>query len=185
MTQTLTRPATTVVPPPAPPRRRKHRDPSRYFRLHLPLVLYLLFTLIPFYWMLVFAFRPTGQTALVPWPITFEHFDTVWNGVGFGVFFQNSLIIGVGTLVVVTVFALMGGYALARFKFRGQRVFLLALLCTQFIPGAMMLIPLFSSPADLKITNSGISIIAPGMNCVHSNASRNTRWPRNLKRASA
>ena len=115
MTQTLTRPATVSPPPPAPPRRKKHRDPSRYFRLHLPLVLYLLFTLIPFYWMLVFAFRPTGETTLVPWPITFEHFDTVWNGIGFGLFFQNSLIIGVGTLVVVTVFALMGGYALARF----------------------------------------------------------------------
>ncbi|SFR05557.1 carbohydrate ABC transporter membrane protein 2, CUT1 family [Lentzea waywayandensis] len=154
MTQTLTRPATTVVPPPAPPRRRKHRDPSRYFRLHLPLVLYLLFTLIPFYWMLVFAFRPTGRTSLVPWPITFEHFDTVWNGVGFGVFFQNSLIIGVGTLVVVTVFALMGGYALARFKFRGQRVFLLALLCTQFIPGAMMLIPLFVIFKSAGLLNS-------------------------------
>ncbi|MCX2951799.1 carbohydrate ABC transporter permease [Lentzea sp. NEAU-D7] len=154
MTQTLTRPATALTPPPAPPRRKKHRDPSRYFRLHLPLVLYLLFTLIPFYWMLVFAFRPTGQTSLVPWPITLEHFDTVWNGIGFGVFFQNSLIIGVGTMIVVTVFALMGGYALARFKFRGQRVFLLALLCTQFIPGAMMLIPLFVIFKSAGLLNS-------------------------------
>lgn len=154
MTQTLTRPKTVVPPPPAPPRRRKHRDPSRYFRLHLPLVLYLLFTLIPFYWMVVFAVRPAGETSLVPWPITFEHFDTVWNGVGFGLFFQNSLIIGVGTLITVTVFALMGGYALARFKFRGQRVFLLALLCTQFIPGAMMLIPLFVIFKSAGLLNS-------------------------------
>jgi multiple sugar transport system permease protein len=154
MTQTLTRPATVSPPPPAPPRRKKHRDPSRFFRLHLPLALYLLFTLIPFYWMLVFALRPTGETALVPWPITFEHFDTVWNGIGFGLFFQNSLIIALGTLVTVTVFALMGGYALARFKFRGQRVFLLALLCTQFIPGAMMLIPLFVIFKSAGLLNS-------------------------------
>jgi multiple sugar transport system permease protein len=154
MTQTLTRPKTVVPPPPAPPRRKKHRDPSRYFRLHLPLVLYLLFTLIPFYWMLVFALRPAGETSLVPWPITFEHFDTVWNGVGFGLFFQNSLIIGVGTLITVTVFALMGGYALARFKFRGQKVFLVALLCTQFIPGAMMLIPLFVIFKSAGLLNS-------------------------------
>ncbi|MET9230174.1 carbohydrate ABC transporter permease [Lentzea sp. NPDC003310] len=154
MTQTLVRYETPVEPPPAPPRRKKHRDPSRFFRLHLPLVLYLLFTLIPFYWMLVFALRPAGETSLVPWPITFEHFDTVWNGIGFGLFFQNSLIIGIGTLVCVTVFALMGGYALARFKFRGQRVFLLALLCTQFIPGAMMLIPLFVIFKSAGLLNS-------------------------------
>ncbi|SDO34315.1 carbohydrate ABC transporter permease [Lentzea jiangxiensis] len=159
MTQTLIRPETPVVPPPSRPRRSKHRDPSRFFRLHLPLVLYLLFTLIPFYWMLVFAVRPAGETSLVPWPITFEHFDTVWNGVGFGLFFQNSLIIGVGTLVTVTVFALMGGYALARFKFRGQRVFLLALLCTQFIPGAMMLIPLFVIFKSAGLLNSLTGLI--------------------------
>ncbi|WP_329790796.1 carbohydrate ABC transporter permease [Lentzea sp. DG1S-22] len=159
MTQTLIRPETPVVPPPSPPRRRRHRDPSRFFRLHLPLVLYLLFTLIPFYWMLVFAVRPAGETSLVPWPITFEHFDTVWNGVGFGLFFQNSLIIGVGTLVTVTVFALMGGYALARFRFRGQRVFLLALLCTQFIPGAMMLIPLFVIFKSAGLLNSLTGLI--------------------------
>lgn len=160
MTQTLVRPETPVSPPPpAPPRRKKHRDPSRFFRLHLPLVLYLLFTLIPFYWMLVFALRPAGETSLVPWPITFEHFDTVWNGIGFGLFFQNSLIIALGTLVTVTVFALMGGYALARFRFRGQRVFLLALLCTQFIPGAMMLIPLFVIFKSAGLLNSLTGLI--------------------------
>jgi multiple sugar transport system permease protein len=144
MTETLIRPA-SLEPPrrDAPPRRGRRREPGRGWRLYLPLGLYLLFTLVPFYWMLVFAFRPTGSTALVPWPITFEHFGTVWNDLGFGLFFRNSLLVGVGTLGVVSVLALMGGYALARFQFRGQRIFLLALLCTQFIPGAMMLIPLF------------------------------------------
>jgi len=155
MTETLIRPL--EVDPPrrdAPPRSRRRGEPGRSWRLHLPLALYLLFTLVPFYWMVVFAFRPTGSTALVPWPITFEHFDTVWNGLGFGVFFTNSLLVAVGTLGVVSVLALMGGYALARFRFRGQRVFLLALLCTQFIPGAMMLIPLFVIFKNAGLLNS-------------------------------
>jgi multiple sugar transport system permease protein len=137
-----------------PPRAKRRGDPGKSWRLYLPLGLYLMFTLVPFYWMLVFAFRPTGSTALVPWPITFEHFDTVWNGLGFGVFFTNSLLVAIGTLGVVSVLALMGGYALARFKFRGQRVFLLALLCTQFIPGAMMLIPLFVIFKNAGLLNS-------------------------------
>ncbi|HWO63598.1 MAG TPA: carbohydrate ABC transporter permease [Umezawaea sp.] len=155
MTETLVRPI--EVDPPhrdTPPRTKRRGEPGRSWRLYLPLGLYLLFTLVPFYWMLVFAFRPTGSTALVPWPITFEHFDTVWNGLGFGVFFTNSLIVAVGTLGVVSVLALMGGYALARFRFRGQRVFLLALLCTQFVPGAMMLIPLFVIFKNAGLLNS-------------------------------
>ena len=119
-----------------------------------PLVLYLLFTLVPFYWMLVFAFRPTGSTAILPTHLTLEHFRTVWTGLGFGVFFRNSLLVGVATLVVVSVFALSGGYALARYGFRGRKLFLLALLCTQFIPGAMMLIPLFEIFRQLHLVNN-------------------------------
>ncbi|HEX6340593.1 carbohydrate ABC transporter permease [Umezawaea sp.] len=160
MTETLIR--RVEVDPPSrntPPRPKRRGEPGRSWRLYLPLGLYLLFTLVPFYWMLVFAFRPTGSTALVPWPITFEHFDTVWNGLGFGVFFANSLVVAVGTLGVVSVLALMGGYALARFRFRGQRVFLLALLCTQFVPGAMMLIPLFVIFKNAGLLNSLTGLI--------------------------
>ncbi|MDP4512180.1 ABC transporter permease family protein [Nonomuraea turcica] len=61
---------------PAPSANRVSR-----WQIYVPLALYLLFTLVPFYWMLVFAFRPRGSTSILPWPITFEHFDTVWNGI--------------------------------------------------------------------------------------------------------
>ena len=53
----------------------------------------------------------------------------------------NSIVIAVLTVFFSTTIALAGGYALARFSFRGKGVFILMMLCTQFIPGAMMLIP--------------------------------------------
>ena len=148
--------AEPVVPekPPIKSKRRRRLDARNRPEVILPLVLYLLFTLVPFYWMLVFAFRPTGSTAIVPTQFTLDHFRTVWNGLGFGVFFRNSLLVGVATLVVVSIFALSGGYALARYDFRGRKVFLLALLCTQFIPGAMMLIPLFEIFRQLHLVNN-------------------------------
>ncbi len=132
--------------------------PSRW-QIYLPLGLYLVFTLVPFYWMVVFAVRPTGSDSLLPWPITLEHFDTVWNGMGFGLFFQNSLMVGLFSLVTTSVIALAGGYALARFRFRGKQVFMVALLCTQFIPGAMMLIPLFEIFRDLGLVNTIWSLV--------------------------
>ncbi|MEU8267105.1 carbohydrate ABC transporter permease [Sphaerisporangium sp. NPDC049002] len=137
----------------------RRRDPGRVLRLYVPLVLYLVFTLVPFYWMIVFALRPTGSTAPVPWPVTFEHFDTVWNDIGYAVFFKNSVIVGVLSLFFTTVVALMGGYALARFRFRGRTFFMIALLCTQFIPGAMMLIPLFTIFRGLGLINSLWSLV--------------------------
>ncbi|MEV8308857.1 carbohydrate ABC transporter permease [Streptomyces flavidovirens] len=157
-----------VTHTPAPPGRRVRGRGSRRERafddvprwqIYLPLALYLLFTLVPFYWMLLFALRPAGSTALVPWPLTFEHFEKVWNERSFGMFFQNSMIVGVATLVMTTGIALAGGYALARFEFRIKNGFMLALLCSQFIPGALMLVPLFEIFKNLQMINSLGSVI--------------------------
>jgi multiple sugar transport system permease protein len=120
------------------------------WQIYLPLGLYLLFTLIPFYWIMLFAVRPTGSTSLVPWPITFEHFDKVWTERSFATFFQNSLLVGVVSMVMTTLVALAGGYALARFDFRITR---------GFIPGALMLVPLFEIFAELRMINSLTSVI--------------------------
>ncbi|MFF8653547.1 carbohydrate ABC transporter permease [Streptomyces huasconensis] len=133
------------------------RTPRR--QIYLPLGLYLLFTLIPFYWILLFALRPTGSTSLVPWPVTFEHFDKVWTERSFATFFQNSLLVGAVSMVMTTLVALTGGYALARFDFTAKRAFMLALLCSQFIPGALMLVPLFEIFAELRMINSLGSVI--------------------------
>jgi multiple sugar transport system permease protein len=143
-----------------PPGRRA-RDPRRTPRwtIYVPLALFLLFTLVPFYWILLFAFRETGSTALFPWPMTMAHFSTVWNGAGFSVFFKNSVIIAVLTVFLSTAIALLGGYALARFSFRGKGAFMLLMLCTQFIPGAMMLIPLFDIFRATFLINSLWSIV--------------------------
>ncbi|RSS30466.1 carbohydrate ABC transporter permease, partial [Streptomyces sp. WAC05858] len=129
------------------------------WQIYLPLCLYLLFTLVPFYWMLLFALRPAGSNALVPWPITGEHFQKVWNERSFGIFFQNSMIVGVASLVMTTAVALAGGYALARFDFRIKRGFMLALLASQFIPGALMLVPLFEIFKNLQMINSLGSVV--------------------------
>ncbi|MEV0620514.1 carbohydrate ABC transporter permease [Nonomuraea sp. NPDC050404] len=142
---------------PAPGPRSADRTPR--WQIYLPLGLYLLFTLVPFYWMLVFAFRPPGSTAIFPWPLTLQHFDTVWNGMGFAVFFQNSLMVGIASLVATTVVALAGGYALARYNFRGKGAFMVGMLCTQFIPGALMIIPLFEIFRTLSLTNSLWSLV--------------------------
>ena len=164
----ITKEATEVAPAPAPvtpaaeqrPRRKQRAwDEAPRWQIYVPLSIYLLFTLIPFYWILLFALRRPGSTSLVPWPMTFEHFEKVWNDRDFGVYFQNSVLTGIATLVLTTVVALAGGYALARFDFRIKRGFMIALLCTQFVPGALLLVPLFQIFAELKMINSLASVI--------------------------
>ncbi|MEV8542564.1 carbohydrate ABC transporter permease [Streptomyces sp. NPDC051572] len=145
--------------PQQPRKVRRAWDEVPRWQIYLPLGIYLVFTLIPFYWILLFAFRPAGSTSLVPWPMTLDHFQKVWTERSFGVYFQNSVYVGVATLILTTVVALAGGYALARFEFRIKRAFMLALLCSQFVPGALLLVPLFQIFAKLQMINSLGSVI--------------------------
>src|SRR5262249_33898462 len=122
-----------VSEPARPGKKRRAWDEAPRWQIYLPLGIYLLFTLVPFYSILLFALRPAGSTSLVPWPVTFDHFQKVWTERSFATYFTNSVYVGVATLVLTTVVALAGGYALARFDFRLKRGFMLALLCSQFV----------------------------------------------------
>ncbi|GAA3084986.1 carbohydrate ABC transporter permease [Streptomyces roseofulvus] len=147
------------TPPAAARKRHRAWDEVPRWQIYLPLGVYLVFTLVPFYWIFLFAVRPAGSTSLLPWPMTTAHFEKVWTERSFGIFFQNSLLIGVAVLVSTTVVALAGGYALARFDFRIKKGFMLALLCSQFVPGALLLVPLFQIFAELRMINSIGSVI--------------------------
>lgn len=105
---------------------------------------------------MLFAFRRNGSDTLFPVgnDFTLEHFDTVWTGSGFGVFFKSSVSIAAMVLIGVTIVAILSGYALARFDFTGKNVIMLVLLCTQFVPGAMLLIPLFEVFRSVRLTNT-------------------------------
>ncbi|MFR0351754.1 carbohydrate ABC transporter permease [Streptomyces sediminimaris] len=159
ITEVAPAPERPASAPARPGRRRRAWDEVPRRHIYLPLAVYLLFTLVPFYWIVLFALRPAGSTSLVPWPMTFDHFEKVWNERAFGTYFQNSVLVGLATLVTTTLVALAGGYALARFDFRIKKAFMLALLCTQFVPGALLLVPLFEIFADLRMINSLGSVV--------------------------
>jgi len=138
---------------------RKPTSWNTRLTFHLPLALFLTFTLVPFYWMFVFAFRADGSTLPFPFPFTFDHLYTAWNDLGFSVFFGNSVIVAICTFFFTVVVALLVGYALARYKFRGSKPLLIGLLATQFVPGAMLLIPLFLIFRQLGLIDNLLALI--------------------------
>ena len=140
------------------PRSRGPRN-TKHMRITLPLIAYGIFTLIPFYWLFLYAFKEPKSTGWFPWPLTFENFVFAWNDIGFNFFFWNSMIVGVLTTVFTLLVAMPCGYALARLRFRGKQAFMLVLLCTQFVPGALMLIPLYQTFNVLGMINSLTSLV--------------------------
>jgi len=141
-----------------------HSGGLRLLTLWLPLAFFLIFILFPFFWTVVTAFKSNVEInarpmTYLPQSPSFENFQTAWEGVGFSIFFLNSMFLSVVSVAFITLISVMVGYALSRYLFRGKQLFLVMLLCTQFIPGAMLIIPLFLIFKDLHLINTLASLV--------------------------
>jgi len=74
-------------------------------------------------------------------------------------YMKNSLILGLGTMVLTMIFAVPAAYGLARFRLRGSGLFMLLLLTTQMLPEVLLVIPLFVFFRQFAFTNNYISVI--------------------------
>lgn len=137
---------------------------SKFFFLSIPLAIFLIFTLAPFYWILITALKTSTEVFAKPltyWPtnVTFENFINLFKKLHFEQYFLNSIIVSVSVTVMVSIMALIGGYAMSRYKFRGKAFVYVLLLCTQMFPAVVLMIPLFQTMNNLKLINDLRSLI--------------------------
>jgi multiple sugar transport system permease protein len=144
--------------------RKKNSFIKSFFLKFVPLAAIITFILFPFYWTVITAFKNEGDIVkrpikYFPDPATFDNFITAWKKIGFSVYFRNSVIVALLACILIMVLSFLVGYALSRYKFRGKNAFILVLLCTQFIPGAMLIIPLFIIFRNMGLINNFLSLI--------------------------
>lgn len=137
---------------------------KRILLLYIPLVIILIFILLPFYWVLITAFKYdkdiiTRPISYFPPSITFNNFIEAWNNVGFSKYFLNSVIVSGSVMIADILLSILIAYPMTRFKFKGRKVMFIILLCTQFLPVAMMIIPLFLIFKSMHLIDSLASVI--------------------------
>jgi multiple sugar transport system permease protein len=160
--------ATVSAPRAATAERTSTREPFRWGKVGTGLVigLVIVWCFLPFYWMVVLAFRNNANTYdTTPWfsHVTLKNFsyafDTTNNS--FGRSLINSLIIGaVVTFVAMTV-GVFAGYAMARLAFRGKGIVLAAILGASMFPGVAILTPLFQLFTNLGWLGTYHALIIP------------------------
>ncbi|BBH24284.1 sugar ABC transporter permease [Paenibacillus baekrokdamisoli] len=137
---------------------KKQRTPIVIVRF-VVLLGYLLMVLAPFYWLFITSLKPKLDiltTNIQYWPkhITFDNYIYLFETSNFAVFFKNSIILSLATGFFGTCLAVLGGYAMARFKFRGHKLVIYGLLLTQLIPGVLVLVPTIIMYSKLGLTNT-------------------------------
>jgi ABC-type glycerol-3-phosphate transport system permease component len=150
-----TTPEPVVLPSPAPPRpsggvSRPGRRPARQrlatLALHAIIVPLAILTLLPFFWLVCATLKSHEdffQYTFIPWTepsrLTLDNYRWLFREEPFLTWMFNSLFIAsVHTCLVVTLSSL-GGFALAKYRFRGKKPLMLMMLTTMMLPGQVLL----------------------------------------------
>ncbi len=126
------------------------------FSIYGPLLFLTIITLIPFAYLVCSAFKtreafftspflPVGDGFLgVAWDqLTVLHFKRLLSEQNFGRNIVNSLFLASVTSVLSTLCAAMGGYALAKFHFRGRESITNMVLILLIVPGSLLFAPTY------------------------------------------
>ncbi|MCT2593863.1 carbohydrate ABC transporter permease [Streptomyces sp. N2-109] len=129
-------------------RRRLRRLP-----LTVTALVVLLCSVFPVYWMVLTAFKPTGDIqsetpVFLPTSLTLEHFSTAVRADGFWIFWRNSLTVTLGGVLLALIVAVGAAFAVARMRWKGRRGFLLMVFIAQVAPWEAMLIPIYIISRD-------------------------------------
>ncbi len=132
--------------------------------LYALLIVFLLWTLFPIYWMFVTSLKERSEIYTVPptlWPqnATVMNYIQAFQDSDFGRFMVNSLFVTLISSVVVVIVAIMGGYALARMNFKGKNAVMLVLLVTQMISMLTILVPLFNMFSKMNLLDNLTALI--------------------------
>lgn len=163
--------ATEPVVTPRQSRRRtpatRRRSPMRKSPLMLTLqygwaLVLVVFTLFPFYWMVVSAFRGSDDvltSRLTPGPFTLEGFVNLMDVTPFPTYLVNSLIVSLSvtalTIVIVTPIA----YALSKMRGRLGRAASFSVLLGYMVPEVLLMIPIFVILVRLDLDNTLAGLI--------------------------
>lgn len=130
----------------------------------LILAFFLALVVLPIYWMTITSFKTNGEIIDMHNITYFPHTFTTENYIGlfemfdYGSLLQNSVIVSISSALVVTMLSILGGYSLARYKFKGKGVMVLFFLVTQMIPGILVIIPLYLIFSKIGLINTHVGL---------------------------
>jgi multiple sugar transport system permease protein len=137
---------------------------KKWLYFHIPLTVFILFTLFPFYWMAVTAFRPDPElyrswraTNATPfWTVdpTIEHFQGLLASTEFLQWLWNTMLIATVSTLISLICGMFAGYALARLRFRGSEFLGTAIFITYLVPQTLLFIPLADIIRNMHLGNT-------------------------------
>jgi glycerol transport system permease protein len=129
---------------------------------HLFLAVYVVFLMLPLYWLLNMSFKTNdeivGGFSLIPAQFTLENYRIILTDPSWYMGYFNSIYyVTLNTLISLTV-ALPAAYAFSRFTFVGDKHLFFWLLTNRMAPPAVFLLPFFQLYSSIGLFDTHIAV---------------------------
>lgn len=125
----------------------------------------ILWSLAPIYWMISTSLKTSAEVAipnptLYPHPATLGDYGGLFHGpFPFATFLKNSVFTAVVTSVITVFLSALSGYSFSRGRYLLKGPLTYAILATQMLPLAVLLVPLYLEFLKLHLLNSDVGLI--------------------------
>jgi multiple sugar transport system permease protein len=140
---------------------------GRKWLLNVGIAVIVIYCLVPFYWMVVSAFRrpnDAGDNSPLPSPWSLGNFEAVFTpSVGFWRALANSLIVAGSTTILTLIVGTFAAYTIARLDFRFKNVVAGIIIATSMFPGVALIVPLLKLFTDIDWINTYQAMIIPSL----------------------
>ncbi|NBD25467.1 carbohydrate ABC transporter permease [Paenibacillus glycinis] len=136
--------------------------------LHTVLMIGVLVSIFPFYWLVVMSTNQTSAIFAFPPKLTFggyfmTNFNHVMDNTNFIRALFNTIFIAVLSTTLQLFFNSLTGFTFAKFQFPGSKALFYVMIGTMMIPGQMLLVPQFMIIKELGWVGDYKALIVPGI----------------------
>lgn len=148
---------------------RSGRDRILSIPTHLLLFAAAAISLVPFVWLVCAAVKTESDLfnyTFLPWDglerLTTANFGRLFGEEGFGDWLVNSLFLASTHTVMVVMLSSMGGFALAKYEFKGKKPLMVLMLATMMLPGQVLMPSSYELMQKIGWINTYFALLIPG-----------------------
>jgi len=139
--------------------------PRRVVTVYIPLALFLIVLLFPFYWMVITTFKPNEELYDLHhnpfWVIhpTLDHIKKLLFQTHFPDWFLTTMIVSVASTILSLFASVTAAYAIQRLRFRGSDMIGAAIFLAYLVPPSILFIPLATMVFDFGLFDTKWALI--------------------------
>jgi len=139
--------------------------PRRLVTVWLPLTVFLIVLLFPFYWMVITTFKPNeellsreGNPFWVIHP-TLDHIKKLLFDTSYPEWLWNTILVSVTSTFLSIFCSVLAAYAIERLRFRGSRYVGMSIFLAYLVPPSILFIPLAAMVYKLDLFDTRLALI--------------------------